>query len=149
MIVAAFLLTSVAPICDAAEASRTLRGMHEAVIAHHLSENVDAWMRMEAEMLIVGSRGVVRESGPEREAQRRAYLAATTFHHYRDMAPPIVRVSDDCSLGWVIAQVEASGTQRGDDGVEAPIQFQASWIELYERVGGEWRMIGNVSNFAD
>jgi hypothetical protein len=145
----AFFLAATAPACDVEGATRTLRAMHQAVIAHHLNDNVDAWMGMEAETLIVGSRGELGVSGPERAAQRRAYLGATSFDYYRDMTPPIVRVADDCSLGWVMVQVEASGTRRGEDGAETPIAFQSSWIELYERVEGQWRAVGNVSNFVD
>jgi hypothetical protein len=146
---AAFLLAASVSACDVEDAARTLSSMHGAVIEHHLTDNVDAWMRMEADTLIVSARGALRQSGPERAEQRRAYLDATTFEYYRDMTAPIVRVADDCSLGWVMVQVEARGTRRGEGGATEPIAFQSSWIELYERIDGQWRALGNVSNFAD
>jgi hypothetical protein len=147
--ITALLLAAATATCDVSESERTLRAMHDAVIAHHLDDNVDAWMAMEAETVVVGSRGILRESGADREAQRREYLAATTFEYYRDMVPPVVRVSDDCSLGWVMVQVEAAGMRRPEGSYATPFTFQSSWIELYERRDGRWLAIGNVSNFAD
>jgi hypothetical protein len=147
--ITALLLAAATATCDVSESERTLRAMHDAVIAHHLDDNVDAWMAMEANTLTIGSRGALRESGPERAEQRRAYLGATTFDYYRDMTPPLVRVADDCSVGWVMVQVEAAGTGRAESGELTPFSFQSSWIELYERRDGRWLAIGNVSNFAD
>lgn len=58
-------------------------------------------------------------------------------------------VSDDGSLGWVLAQVYARGTQTGEDGKEEPLEFTCAWIELYRRQGDEWFRVGNVSNFEE
>jgi hypothetical protein len=46
----------------------------------------------------------------------------------------------------VICQVEAAGTQKVE-GKEVPISFVSAWIELYEKREGNWRRVGNVSNF--
>ncbi|GAM97314.1 hypothetical protein U91I_00939 [alpha proteobacterium U9-1i] len=148
---AAILFSLAVPTasCDKPTALQELRAMHAAVIARHLDDDVDAWMATEAETMIVGSRGVLAESGPERATGRRAYLGATEFEVYRDMVEPIVRVSDDCTLGWVMVQVEAQGARRDERGVATPFGFQSSWVELYERHDGAWRAVGNVSNFAE
>lgn len=148
MIAALFAVLAPVAACDVASAENELRALHASVIARHLDDDVDAWMAMENESVIVGSRGALTISGPERAARRRAYLGSTHFDVYRDMVEPIVRVSDDCSLGWVMVQVEASGAQRQGN-VLQPFEFQSSWIELYERRDGAWRGIGNVSNFAE
>jgi hypothetical protein len=63
------------------------------------------------------------------------------------MIPPVVRVSNDNSLGWVIAQVRAAGVQTTKDGASRPLSFESAWIELYERRDGKWLRVGNVSNF--
>ena len=36
---------------------------------------------------------------------------------------------------------------RGEISRPSPIQFESAWIELYEKRGGSWRRVGNVSNF--
>ena len=68
---------------------------------------------------------------------------------YRDRVPPIVQVSADGSLGWVIAQVEAKGEQTAPDGTVETLEFVSAWIELYEQRGGKWFRTGNVSNFKE
>jgi hypothetical protein len=148
MIAALFALLTPVAACDVADAEKELRTMHAAVIARHLDGDVDSWMASEADRVFVSSRGELTTSGPERAERRREYLGSTQFDTYRDMVEPIVRVSDDCSLGWVMVQVEASGAQKRGP-VLMPFQFQSSWIELYERHDGAWRGIGNASNFAD
>jgi hypothetical protein len=57
---------------------------------------------------------------------------------------PIVSVSADGTLGWVVVQVRARGVQ-GD--AKEPLAFVSAWIELYEKRKGRWVRVGNVSNF--
>lgn len=98
---------------------------------------------------MVASRGeVVRPTLDERRELLGPYLDATECESYRDMVSPMVKVSEDGSLGWVIAQVAAAGTQTTGSGERRPLEFQSAWIELYEKRAGEWLRIGNVSNFA-
>ena len=63
--------------------------------------------------------------------------------------PPIVRISKDGSLGWLIAQVSAAGVQADAGGQEKPVAFTSAWIELYEKQNGRWVAVGNVSNFKE
>jgi hypothetical protein len=62
----------------------------------------------------------------------------------------IVRVSDDGTLGWLIAQVEIIGTQAADqaagDDERVRIDSVWAWIELYEKKDGRWYRVGDVSN---
>ncbi|HEX5041344.1 MAG TPA: hypothetical protein VFV75_00455, partial [Candidatus Polarisedimenticolaceae bacterium] len=98
----------------------------------------------------IANRGVVSRTS-EADARRHLgpYLAATTFREYRDLIDPVVAVSRDGTLGWVIAQVYARGTQRQDDGTVEPLEFTCAWIELYARRNGRWLRVGNVSNFKE
>jgi hypothetical protein len=97
---------------------------------------------------VQANKGVISHPSLEERRERfRAYLGSTRFEVYRDVADPVVRVSDDGTLGWVIVQVEARGVQTQADGRTEPLQFTSAWIELYEKRGGRWVRTGNVSNF--
>lgn len=125
-----------------------LRQLHEEALQAHLESNVDLLLEAEEDDYVVSSAGAV--SRPDRNARRQGlgpYLESTRFSVYRDQIPPVVKVSQDGSLGWVIAQIEAKGEQTEPDGTVAPIEFVSSWIELYEKRGGRWLRVGNVSNF--
>jgi hypothetical protein len=43
-------------------------------------------------------------------------------------------------------QVEVAGTQIMPDSTTAPVQAVWAWIELYRKVDGQWKLVGNVSN---
>ena len=124
--------------------------MHAALLKAHLDSDVRAWLATESDRYVVANRGeITHPSKADRLAVLGDYLGRTRFREYRDLVPPIVRVSRDGSMAWLIAQVKASGVQRKDSGGEEPIEFVCAWIELYEKQGGRWMRVGNVSNFKE
>lgn len=132
------------PIDLAAERSALL-AMHEQVLRSHRTDDVDAWLALEADTMVVGNRGELTTSTKSETAQqRRQYLAAMEFSAYRDLQPPIVNISDDGTLGWVLAQVEIVG-RYGTPPDTTSVHDVWAWVELYERRPEGWRMVGNVS----
>jgi hypothetical protein len=124
--------------------------LHKRVLQNHLDGDIDDWLRSESEDYVLAHRGEVSFPGKrERAATIGPYLKRSKFRIYRDLIEPIVRVSRDGTLGWVIVQVEAEGVSRKEDGRQEPIRFTSAWIELYEKKSGRWFRIGNVSNFKE
>lgn len=147
-----YLIGLLLPLLAACTASpqheRELLRLHDAGLKAHLESDLEAFLATQAADFVVVSRGEV--SSPSMQERREffgPYLSATTFEIYKDQIPPIVKVSRDGSLGWVIAQVEGRGTTATSEGGRAPIEFVAAWIELYERRDGRWISIGNASTF--
>ena len=138
---------SAPPASRSADAQELLR-LHEQAMQAHRDSDIDALMAAESDDHVIVSRGQV--SHPDRARRKSSlgpYLATTRFSAYRDQITPIARVSDDGTLGWVIAQVEAKGEQKTPSGGTAQLEFVSAWIELYEKRDGQWRRVGNVSNF--
>jgi hypothetical protein len=130
------------------EARAKLLALHQEVMQAHRESNADLLLRAEAPDSISANRGeITRPTLDERRARFEQYLKATRFTEYVDVVPPDVRVSNDGNLGWVIVQVRAAGVQTAQDGSSKPLAFESAWIELYERRGGSWYRVGNVSNF--
>jgi hypothetical protein len=73
-------------------------------------------------------------------------LSRTKFDSYRDLSVPIVKVSEDGSLEWVVAEVKVIGWTANSDGSIEDISNVFAWIELYEKTPLGWKMSGNVSN---
>ena len=137
--------TSIAPPL---EARAKLLALHEEVMQAHRESNADLLLRSEGPDSISANRGQITKPTLEaRRARFEQYLGTTRFTEYIDLVPPVVRVSNDGSLGWVIVQVRAAGVQTTQDGGSQPLAFESAWIELYERRGGNWHRVGNVSNF--
>ena len=125
-----------------------LLALHEEVMRAHRESNVDLLLAAEEDDYVVANRGEITR--PDRKSRRERlgpHLRQTRFTTYRDKVPPIVEVSSDGSLGWVIVQVEARGEQTTPSGAVEPIEFVSAWIELYEKRNGRWVRVGNVSNF--
>jgi len=134
------------PAADETDATRLL-ALHRIVLEAHLKSDVELLLRDEADDYVVVSQGeITRPTRDERRKKLGSYLGSTRFEIYRDGVPPIVRVSDDGTLGWVIVQVIARGLQTYPGG-QKPVTFTSGWIELYEKHDGRWLRSGNVSNF--
>lgn len=121
--------------------------IHKDLLASHLRNNVAGVLKAEADKIVVVSRGeVLFPTKVERAMQFERYLKQVEFEEYRDLISPIVRVSKDGTLGWLIAQVRIVGTQTDSDGTSIPIESTWAWIELYEKHDGRWFRVGEVSN---
>lgn len=127
---------------------RELLRLHEAVLEAHRKSDVEMFLSSAREPFVMANRGAItRPTIEELRSRLGPYLERTRFSVYRDQVPPVVKVSADGSLGWVIVQVEARGEQTTEDGTIVPVEFVSAWIELYEKRDGNWVAIGNLSNF--
>jgi len=127
-----------------------LRALHEKVLVAHRQSNVELLLDDETAAYIVASRGEIsRPTIVERRERLGPYLRQSAFAEYKDAAEPVVTLSKDGTLGWVVVQVEARGVQARADGKKETIAFVSAWIELYEKRNGRWYRTGNVSNFKD
>lgn len=152
--VVVFAILALAVLSCASSAPRSpddeeqLLALHEQSLRAHRESNVDLLVEAQGDGFTVVSAGEVFHSSAEDTRKSLGpYLEATRFSVYRDKIPPEVKISADGSLGWVIAQVEAKGEQTTSQGKVEPLEFVSAWISLYEKRGGRWVAIGNVSNF--
>ena len=150
------ILSVVAGICLAqgswafgvAKDVDVLRSLHEKVLRAHRQSDVELLLEDEAPDTVVANRGeITRPTLDERRRRLGAYLTRTSFREYRDLIEPVVSVSDDGTLGWLVVQVQARGTQMTEEGKKEPVEFVSAWIELYRKKDGRWWRVGNVSNF--
>ena len=118
--------------------------LHSELIRAHVEGRVDVWMSLESDPFVSVNGGrVTFPDASERREGRAAYLETTKFETYRDIRAPIARMSDDGTLGWLIAEVEIEGTTGSS---RTPFRDIWAWIELYEKVDDGWRLVGNASN---
>jgi hypothetical protein len=149
-LLALVLIVACTPQAPSSLASdeQELLELHQAGLTAHLTGDIDALLAGQADDFILVNRGEV--TSPSRKQRRDflgPYLASTKFEFYRDAIAPIVKISRDGSLGWVIARVEARGVTTTTDDRDVGLEFAVAWIELYERRGHTWTAIGNVSSF--
>ena len=149
LLLVAMLLLGPAVLCasDQETDRQTLLRLHQEVLQAHRNNDLDTWMESETDDYVMVNRGSI--STPDKAARRERlapYLNSTTFAEYRDLVEPIVHLSEDGSLGWLIAQVRIVGTQKLPEGAPETFESTWAWIELYEKRHDKWLRIGNVSN---
>ena len=123
--------------------------LHRIGMDDHFFERIEGLQSVRDTSFLLANRGEVSEiSQEEFDFAMGSIMNSRDHDKYDDMIRPIVKVSDDGSLGWVIVQVEVHGVMTEVPGENDPsFNFQSAWIELYEKKDGVWKMTGNVSNF--
>jgi len=128
---------------------RVLLEMHAKSREAHFATDVEAAISDLAEEQIIVRDGVVRRmtKGDMRQNMT-GYFAGATFHEWDDVEPPIVKVSDDASIAWMITNTKVRLTRAGGDGNESEAAFVYAGILTFEKRGGRWVRTTNVSTFA-
>ena len=119
---------------------------HKKSLDAHLQKDISFFTSNISENVLNVSNGEIYRPSKDDIHQRFSnYLSSTEFTKYEDISDPIVQVSDDGTLGWVIANVEIKGVRKMPDGSEAKIDSVWAWINLYKRENNIWIRQGNLS----
>lgn len=148
LLLCALLVSS--PAAGAEADADALKALHARVIRAHLESNVELIVEDDANDYVVANRGeITRPTVDDRRKRLGPFLRSVRFAEYKDLVPPIVAVSEDGTLGWVVVQIQARGSRKTDAGAEEPVEYVSAWIEMYRKLDGRWRRVGNVSNFKE
>jgi hypothetical protein len=132
---------------DSASDLSQLLALHEKVLEAHRKTDIDMLMEDAVEQYVLVTSGeVLYPTVEERKLRLGEYFSITRFDKYEDSMPPVVKISADGSLAWLIARVSVTAEQ-DIAGENQSFDFVSAWIELYEKQDGRWVQIGNVSNF--
>jgi hypothetical protein len=116
----------------------------------HFERDVDLLLANGADEFISVSNG--RIDRPSREGQKAfftEYFKGATYYEWDDMEPPIIRISEDATLAWMIVRTNVRRTTRIEEsGEERETRFVYAGIMTYEKQDGVWRRVANVSTFA-
>ncbi len=127
--------------------SEEILKIHKALLASHLQNDAEGALADEADEVVVVSRGeVLFPTRQDRVRQFTRYLENAKFERYQDTITPIVRVSADGTMAWLIAQVQIIEVQTDNDGERVPVESTWAWIELYEKRNDRWLRVGEVSS---
>jgi len=114
----------------------------------HLRTDVELLQRSSPEEFISVSRGKIHRAKKSDEHKMfTEYFRGAMYYEWDDVDEPIVRVSKDGSMGWMITRVSVRRTQKGPAGEEKEEKFTYAGIMTYEKVDGRWMRVANVSTF--
>lgn len=85
---------------------------------------------------------------PTREASLtrfQNYLNNSTFIEWDDITPPVIKVSDDATLGYVLVHKKVRLLAKKENGTQTEETEIFAWIETYRKIKGEWKLTAVVS----
>jgi hypothetical protein len=91
-----------------------------------------------------------RVNRPSREDVRERfseYFKRSQFSAWDDVQPPIVHVSADGNMGWMIVRVRLAYTETDDSGKTNKKDTLGAWMSAYEKQNGTWIMTAVTSTF--
>ena len=132
-----------APAADLEAERHALLELHRAEIRAHVERDAEALARDHGDDFVSATRGkITRSTKDETRKFFTGYFRGATYPQYEDAEPPIVRVSDDGSMGWVLSRTRV---RRVDASGESG--FVYAGMMAYEKRDGRWVRVGNASTF--
>ena len=152
-----FVVLSMGAICraqskplDLEKEKAELLKTHQQDRRAHFQTDVDLLLADHPEEFIYVRDGKV---GRSKKADTRKVFTESfkgaTYSEWDDLEPPIVRVSNDGSLGWIITRLKVRRTKKNSTGAEKEEKFVYAGIMTYEKRGGRWIKVANVSTFEE
>lgn len=128
---------------DALEEDRqALLALHQAGIHHHVEGDAEALVSDLSETFLAVSDGKIhRQARADVRAFFERYMKDAEYDDYSDHEPPIVRVSSDGTMAWIISRMHVKRRQpaAGGEGNAVVREFVYAGIMTYEKVdeGGQ------------
>jgi hypothetical protein len=124
--------------------------LHKTEREAHFKTDVELLLSHQAEDFVSVNNGKIRT---EKKQQSREffqkYFENAKYFEWDDMEPPIIRISKDASMAWVIVRVKVRRTQKDAAGTEDETKFIYAGIMTYEKQNNKWMAISNVSTFEE
>jgi ketosteroid isomerase-like protein len=115
----------------------------------HLELDADRLVEHVAERLVSVDRGVITtQTRDEVRAMFASYFQGATYFAWEDLEPPLIEISADGSLAWVVRRVEADREEPDGAGGRRRRRLVSAFTSTFEKVNGRWRMTTVTSTFA-
>jgi hypothetical protein len=125
-----------------------LLNVHETDRRAHFATDIDLLLSHGTKEFIMVARGQIDTTTPaQMRGQFKRYFEDATYYAWDDLNPPIIRISKDGTLAWMITRVHVRRVQRDSTGTGQEREFVYAGIMTYEKLDGKWLRTANVSTF--
>ena len=73
------------------------------------------------------------------------YFRGAEFSAWDDLEPPIIRISPDGKMGWMIVRVRIAYTKTDAGGATSKEDTVMAWMSAYEKHDGKWLLVANAT----
>ena len=146
LLVACAACANAQPSPDLEKEKAELLRIHKADREAHFKTDVDALLENSPEEFISVGRGKINRSSKE-DARKMftGYFRDAKYYEWDDAEEPIIRISNDASMAWMITRTRVRRVQKKADGAEQEEKFVYAGIMTYEKRDGRWVRVANVS----
>ena len=125
-----------------------LMRLHKSDREAHFRTDVELLQRSAPEEFITVSDGKIHRVTKSDERKHFAdYFKGAKYDEWDDVEEPIIRISKDGSMAWMITRIKVRRTQKNEAGAEREQKFIYAGIMTYEKRDGKWTRVANVSTF--
>jgi hypothetical protein len=130
------------------KAKQELLAIHASHRKAHFDTDAEALLANQAETYTCVRDCAIHHSSREANLEQfEKYFKNATYYEWDDLEAPIVQVSQDASLAWMITRTKVRRTQIDESGEQHEQEFVYAGVMMYEKRDGEWIYTANVSTF--
>jgi hypothetical protein len=123
--------------------------LHQADRRAHFDHDIQHLLAgLGYELLDVRDGKITHLSREDVRKQFADYFQRSQFTAWNDLEPPIVRVSGDGSMGWMIVRVRITYMEKVESGKSVVQDAVMAWMSAYEKHNGKWTMTAVTSTSA-
>jgi hypothetical protein len=132
---------------DAAATARAeLLALHRDARRAHFAHDVDALLTTLPDTFTYVRDGKVEMQSKESLRSRfTEYFRGAEFTAWDNLEPPIVHVSPDGRMGWMIVRMKIAYTKTDAAGKKTSEQTVMAWMSAYEKRDGKWFQVANTT----
>jgi ketosteroid isomerase-like protein len=139
---------SLSPLDVESTAKAELLALHQAARRAHFNRDVDAILANIGPDFTFVREGKIRAmSHDDVRKQFTEYFRGTEFSAWDDLEPPIIHISPDGQMGWMIVRVRIAYTKTDASGAKSKEDAVMAWMSVYEKRDGKWLHFANASTF--
>ena len=125
-----------------------LLALHQADRRAHFNRDVDAILAtIGTDFTYVRDGKINAMSRDDVRKQFTEYFHGAEFSAWDDLDPPIIHISPDGHMGWMIVRVRVAYTKTAADGKKSQDESVIAWMSVYEQHDGKWLDVANASTF--
>lgn len=148
LLVLTVILSSCTPTVDLEKEKQALLQVHETDRRAHFNTNPDLIMEHAASEFIMVHDGAIDTIVQDQmKSMFSESFKGATYYEWDDLNPPIIKISNDATMAWMIVRVKVRRTQMDSTGQAQERKFIYGGIMTYEKLNGKWARNANVSTF--
>ena len=133
---------------DAETAKAELLALHQADRRAHFHHDVDALVAsLPPEFIYVRDGKIQTQTKVDLRKRFTEYFQGAEFSAWDDLEPPIIHVSPDGQMGWMVVRVKVVYSKTDAAGKRTQEQSVIAWMSVYEKQEGKWFHMVNASTF--